>query len=194
MKAYLALMCRCLIISLFFASIGLLSNLATGNPLPWVYVRPMEVVLAGVKVELISEREALRFLDNPGAVFIDSRNCSDYLKSHVRGAICLPPDDVEQRFPSVEPLIPKDYRVILYCYGPECDMAEKVATFLGEMGYKNMMIMSSGFPAWDKAKYPVEDSTSKNSDPSDFARSFEVGEFLVAIGAHFQVFFRLVQG
>ena len=194
MKAYLALMCRCLIISLFFASIGLLSNLATGKPLPWVYARPMEVVLAGVKVELITEREALKFLDNPGTVFIDSRKCSDYSKSHVRGAICLPPDDMEQRFPSVETLIPRDYRVILYCYGPKCDMAEKVGTFLGEMGYKNMMIMSSGFPAWDKAKYPVEDSTSKNSDPSDFARSFEVGEFLVAIGAHFQVFFRLVQG
>ena len=108
-----------------------------------------------------------------------SRKCMDYAKSHVKGATCLPPDDVEQRFPSVEPLIPSDNRVILYCYGPECDMAEKVGEFLAQMGYKNMLIMSSGFPAWEKANDPVDGRSEKDTaieDPNDIFMEDEIAE------------------
>jgi rhodanese-related sulfurtransferase len=38
--------------------------------------------------------------------------------------------------------MPEDSRLILYCYGPQCDMAEEVAKFLVQLGYKKMMIMS----------------------------------------------------
>lgn len=186
MKTVLFLIRRAMAIALFFGSVGILSNLLADQPVQWLYSPPQEIVLAGIKVQIIDVAQARSYFDDLGTVFIDSRNCPDYAKSHVKGAICLPPDDIEQRFPIVETLIPLDSRVVLYCYGPECDMAEKVGTFLGQMGYKNLMIMSSGFRAWDKAKYPVEDSSSKNSGPSDFPGSFEEDEFLAAVGA--QVF------
>ncbi|MBI5250561.1 MAG: rhodanese-like domain-containing protein, partial [Desulfomonile tiedjei] len=128
MKDLFLLICRAVSIALFFASIGLFTNLAADVPILWVYAPPREVELAGVTVQLIDEREALKFLDDPATVFVDSRKCDDYANSHVKGAICLPPDDVEQRFPSVEPLMPPESRLILYCYGPECDMAERVGT------------------------------------------------------------------
>ena len=144
---------------------------------------PKKVALAGVTVQLIDEKEAAKFLDDPATVFVDSRKCPDYAKSHVKGAVCLPPDDVEQRFPSVEPLIPSESRVILYCYGPECDMAEKVGEFLAQMGYKNMLIMSSGFPAWLKAKYPVDGRSEKDTaieDPEDTFMEDEIGDQVIA--------------
>ncbi len=170
MKAFAGIAIRALVIAMVFASIGVVANLAGDHPIPWLYAPPKEVVLAGVTVQLIDEREAAKFLDDSGTVFVDSRNCPDYAKSHVRGAICLTPEDVEHRFPLVEPLIPLESRVVLYCYGPECDMAEKVGEFLAKMGYKNMMIMSSGFSAWARAKYPVDGRDEKDTvieDPAD---------------------------
>jgi rhodanese-related sulfurtransferase len=183
MQILAGIVIRALFIAMVFASIGLVANRASDNPVPWVYDPPSEVVLAGIKVPLIDEREAAKFLDDPGTVFVDSRKCLDYAKTHVRGAVCLPPDDVEQRFPAVEPLIPPDSRVILYCYGPECDMAERVGEFLAQMGYRNLLIMSSGFPAWVKAKYPVDGKGQKDTtieDSEEILRVEEFGNQLVA--------------
>lgn len=174
---------RALLIAMAFASIGLVVNRAADDSVPWVYAPPSEVVLAGVTVPLIDEREAAKFLDHPATVFVDSRKCLDYAKAHVRGALCLPPDDVEQRFPTVEPLIPPESRVILYCYGPECDMAEKVGTFLAELGYKNLMIMRTGFPAWQKAKLPIDGRNETDTaieDPVDLFMEEEIGDQVIA--------------
>ncbi len=159
MEKLTQLFTRAIIIALIFTAIGVFANVAADDPVPWVYVPPKEIALDGVKISLIDENEAVRFLDDPETVFVDTRDFKDYGRSHVKGAVCLPPDDVEQRFPTVEPLIPIESRIILYCHGPECDMAEKVAAFLSQMGYGKLVIMSSGFPAWEKAKYPVEGAT-----------------------------------
>jgi rhodanese-related sulfurtransferase len=168
MKKLTQLFTRAIIIALTFTAIGVLANVAADDPVLWVYEPPKEIALDGVKISLIDEKEAMRFLDNPETVFVDSRNFKDYARSHVKGAVCLPPDDVEQRFPTVEPMIPIENRVILYCHGPECDMAEKVAVFLSQMGYGKLMIMNSGFPAWEKAKYPVEGATENGAAYEDY--------------------------
>jgi rhodanese-related sulfurtransferase len=179
MKALFLMICRALAITLAFSSIGMFANLASDTPIPWVYSPPKEITVAGVKVQLIDEREAVKFLNDPETVFIDSRKCDDYAKSHVKGAICLPPDDIEQRFPSIEALMPTEGRFILYCYGPECDMAERVSEFLAQMGHKNLMIMSSGFPAWLKARFPVDGKGKEDAaigDPEDFWREEEIAD------------------
>ncbi len=135
MKKLTQLFTRAIIIALTLVAVGVLANVAADDPVPWAYVPPKEIALNGVKISLIDEIEAVRFLGDPKTVFVDSRDFKDYARSHVKGAVCLPPDGVEQRFPTVEPLIPIESRIILYCHGPECDMAEKVAAFLSQMGY-----------------------------------------------------------
>jgi rhodanese-related sulfurtransferase len=166
MKMFAGLVMKAVVIAIGFASMGLMLNLTAAKPIPWVYAPPKEVVVAGVKVQFIDEKAAARLLDDSTTVFIDSRKCDDYAKSHVKGAVCMPPDTVQERYPVVEPLLPSESQVILYCYGPECDMAERVAEFLAQLGYRNMMIMTSGFAAWEKADLPVENA----------ARSSSVGE------------------
>ena len=179
MKACLSVFIRALLLVIFFAGIGLMTNFAANNPIPWVYSTPREITIAGVTVQLIDELEAASLLDDPRTVFVDSRGRREYAKSHVRGAICLPSEEVEERFPSVEFLIPPESRVILYCHGPECDMAERVGLFLAQLGYKNMMIMSSGFSAWEKAKFPVQRRSKEDAeieDPEDFWRQDEIAD------------------
>lgn len=136
--------------------LGLAYNLAVSRALPLVYVPPVRVELSGVMAPLIDEREARRFINDPETVYIDTRLEKDFAKSRIRGAVFLQPEGKEERFPEVQPLIPEDARLILYCYGPECPMAEEVGLFLAQLGYRRMMIMNAGFRAWEKAGYPVD--------------------------------------
>ena len=163
MKAMVAIISKSVVIAVTLASIGIFANLASNDPLPFIYQSPVNISLAGVDVPLIDEREAFRLFSDPSTTFIDSRKYADYVRSHVKGAIFLPPEDIERRFLPVEPMISPDGRMVLYCYGPECDMAERVAMFLVQRGYRRMMIMTAGFPKWEKAKYPVESRASSDS-------------------------------
>ncbi|MFC1834714.1 rhodanese-like domain-containing protein [Thermodesulfobacteriota bacterium] len=150
---------RATIIVGLWAVIGLAVSLVSPSGIPWIYVQANTVDLSGVKVDLINEKDARKLFASGEAVFVDARSHEDYDKSHVEGAIFLPPEDVEERYVLVQPLLPEDARIILYCYGPECDMAERVAEFLGQLGYRNMKIMSAGYAAWEKAGYPVSQSS-----------------------------------
>lgn len=176
MKNLIRIPIRSLAISVFAGTLGLLMNLAHPRAIPWFHEPPKEILLGVVKVSLIDEKEARKHFDDPATIFVDARKEDDYVRSHVKGAICLPPNEMEQRFPGLEPLIPIEGRLILYCYGPECDMAEKVARFLGQMGCQYMMIMTTGFSAWEKANYPVEGVADKSSSPDDTDQGFDEEE------------------
>jgi len=162
MKEFAKLVLNALVIASAASCVGLGINMASSRGIPWVYQPPDEVSVESVKIPLVDEREAKRFFDDVGTVFIDTRHAKDYEKNHVKGALLLPPEEQEERFPAIEPLIPEGGRVILYCYGPDCDMAERVAHFLVQLGYKNFMIMQAGFRGWQRAGYPVEQSSDKN--------------------------------
>jgi rhodanese-related sulfurtransferase len=161
MKVYAGILVRALMIAAAASAVGLGYNFVSGRSLPLVYTPPKLAVLSGVRVPLVDEREAHRFLSDEGTVFVDTRLEKDYSKSRIKGAVFLQPDDKEDRFPVVQPLLPEDARLVLYCYGPECPMAEEIALFLAQLGYKNMMIMIAGFRAWEKAGYPIEKSTAE---------------------------------
>lgn len=161
MRAFALIAVKALIIAVVASSVGLGLNALASKPLPWVYVPPKELDLAGVKVPLIDEKEAMKHFEVDGFIFIDTREDEAYSKGHVKGALLLPADQKEERFPEVQPILPEESSLILYCYGPECEMAEKVGLFLAQLGYKHMMIMSAGFPEWKKAGYPVGEAVAR---------------------------------
>ena len=136
--------------------IGVGSNLIPARHIPWLYVPPTEITVLNHKIPLVTSKKAIRWLDDPLAVFVDTRDNKDYLKGHVRGAVSLSPDDKEQKFPGIEPLMPQDSKLILYCYGPDCDMAERVASFLIDFGYSNIMIMNDGYSSWEQNGFPTQ--------------------------------------
>jgi rhodanese-related sulfurtransferase len=162
MKEFAKLVLTAIAIAVAASGVGLGINMASSRSIPWVYQPPDEISVEDVKIPLVDEREAKRFFDDAGTVFIDTRHAKDYEKNHVKGALLLPPEEQEERFPAIEPLIPEGGRLILYCYGPDCDMAERVAQFLVPLGYKNLMIMRSGFRGWQQTGYPVERSSDKS--------------------------------
>lgn len=155
MKTFFGILLKAVGIALVFSFLGLGLNSVSSKGIPLIYVPPEKLVLAGTDVPLINENEARRFLDEPGTTFVDTRREEDYKEKHVKGAVFLSPDNIEERYPEIQPLLPEENRLILYCYGPECEMAERVALFLAQLGYKKMMIMTVGFRGWEKAGLPV---------------------------------------
>lgn len=147
-----SVMCIC------FSALGLLVNHISPHGIPLKYAPPPQIEISGLKVPLIDEKQAYKHFNEQGFVFIDSRHVEHFNEGHVPGAIFLPPEDVQERFIEAQPFMMENDTLILYCYGPDCDMAEKVAAFLAQMGYKNFMIMVSGFSAWKSAGLPIEAS------------------------------------
>lgn len=156
MKNLLSIISRALVIAVIGTFIGVGLNFVSTSAVPWIYVPPEQVELSGVMVTIIDHDKAFEFFSDPETVFVDTREKEDFQAGHVKGALNISSYEKEEQYPMVAALMPDNYRIILYCHGPECDMAEKVAAFLGQLGYKNMMIMSSGYPLWAQAGYPVE--------------------------------------
>ncbi|MBI5568498.1 MAG: rhodanese-like domain-containing protein [Desulfomonile tiedjei] len=161
MKACFGVALRAMAILLLWSSVGISLNLFSANAIPWVYVPPPDLEISGVKIPLIDEKEARKLLDDPSVVFVDTRTAKDYAKSTVKGAQSLPRKEMEERFILIQPLLPEEARLVLFCYGPQCEDAERVAEFLIPMGYRNLVIMSPGFPGWEKAGYPVDSGPDK---------------------------------
>ncbi len=174
MRNWLSIFLRAFIIAVLSGSLGLLFNMSSDKKLPLVYIPPQEITIAGLKVPVINEKEAFALYDSPDTTFVDTRKREDYMEGHIKGAVFLTPENMEELFPEAEPLMPPENKLVLYCYGPECDMAEQVAAFISKLGYTNLAIMSSGMRAWERAGYPIQGSsrtTHRDSQPRTGERS-----------------------
>lgn len=156
MTGFFKLCLKALVILAFFSAIGLMVNNFSTRGIPLIYVPPPEIEIGGISVPLIDEKHAYRYLNEPGYVFVDTRHAEHFNEGHVVGSIFLPPEEIQDRFMEAQPFLMENDTLILYCYGPDCDMAERVVEFLIQMGYRNFMIMVSGFPAWKSAGQPIE--------------------------------------
>jgi len=156
MREFVGIILRSVAIAILFSSIGLSTNFISPKGIPLIYVPPKTIKISELEVPLLDENAAYRYYGMPNTIFVDTRHEDDYKEKHVKGALLLCADNVEESFPEVQPFLPEDGRLVLYCYGPECDMAERVAYFLSKLGYKNLSIMTAGFRAWESSGFPVE--------------------------------------
>ncbi|HYA41805.1 MAG TPA: rhodanese-like domain-containing protein [Syntrophobacteraceae bacterium] len=102
----------------------------------------------------IEEARAL-FLTN-GAVFIDARPEEVYRCGHIKGALNLPPDSLEESLPAVMAQIPLDSFIITYCDGEDCPLSKEAALQLAAKGYSNVQVLVNGWSAWQDAGLPAE--------------------------------------
>jgi cytochrome c oxidase cbb3-type subunit 3/ubiquinol-cytochrome c reductase cytochrome c subunit len=86
-------------------------------------------------------------------IIIDARPGSDYLRSHITGAISIPFYDIK----SAAGLLPKDRWIITYCACPHA-LSGKAADTLKAAGYDKVAILNEGFFYWTDQGYPSESS------------------------------------
>jgi cytochrome c oxidase cbb3-type subunit 3 len=82
--------------------------------------------------------------------FLDARAPSDYLVSHIAGAVSVPFYDPT---PYVEDL-PKTAWLVAYCGCPQAESGA-LARQLVQAGFSKVTVLEDGFGAWTNAKHPV---------------------------------------
>jgi cytochrome c oxidase cbb3-type subunit 3 len=96
-------------------------------------------------------------------IIIDARPQSDYIRSHIKGAISIPFYDIKDAVG----LLPKDVWIITYCVCPHA-LSGKAADKLKAADYHKVAILDEGFFDWQKKGYPSESKINSNlSYPPD---------------------------
>ncbi|MFI8684544.1 rhodanese-like domain-containing protein [Rossellomorea sp. NPDC077527] len=86
-------------------------------------------------------------------VLIDVRNGPvEARKVKVQGALVIPQSELDNRIDE----IPKNKKVVVYCWDVWCNTAAKVASTLLTKGYEEVQELTGGMAAWEKMNFPQE--------------------------------------
>lgn len=92
-----------------------------------------------------------KMMQNPKVVIIDALTEEYYNKKHIKGAVNIPVQKLT--FKDVMARLPKGTTsttpMILYCYSPECNSAEKLWEQMNRLGFYNTMHYVGGISDWD---------------------------------------------
>jgi rhodanese-related sulfurtransferase len=133
-------------------AIGLGFNQLRSNPLPMV-CNWAELGDHGLSISLT---EAARLFQQNKAVFLDARPVEFYDQGHIKGALSLPWQKVDEQWMEVMDRIPPDSTIITYCDGPACDLSEMLAKYMIDMGFENVHTLVNGWTMWNQQNLPVE--------------------------------------
>lgn len=82
---------------------------------------------------------------------LDVRRPAEYDAGHIRGAVNVPPAELEER----RRALPAADAVVAYCRGPSCVYADDAVRTLAAMGRPAARLVD-GFPEWAAAGLPVD--------------------------------------
>ncbi len=96
-------------------------------------------------------------------VLVDVRGDEAWEQGRVRGAIHMHYSQIEERAPKE---IPAGSAVVVYCWSPGCNAAQKGALIFARLGY-SVREMIGGFEYWAREGYPVENGDGRVHFPKD---------------------------
>lgn len=104
-----------------------------------------------VHPEPVSLPDLLQRARRDDVVVLDTRPVHEFRAGHIRGALSVPVDELQQRLRQ----LPKRKEYVAYCRGPFCVYADRAVEILRASGRKATRA-KDGFPEWKAAGYPVE--------------------------------------
>jgi rhodanese-related sulfurtransferase len=148
-----------LAIALAAAAFGILVNHFSSRGIPIIATGGQLPLPPGVEAMTVAQARAA--LDARSAVFLDARLAEEYRKGHLPGALSLPPDSFNEKYPDLAEAIETAGTTIVYCESPECGDSILVAERLKEVFAGRICVIEGGWGAWLAAGYPV----TKGSEP-----------------------------
>ncbi len=112
----------------------------------------------------ISLDQARKLFQQGAALFLDARSREDYLRGHIRGALSLPWQEVDDRIAAVGDLLDEDKVIITYCDGASCTLSHHLARYLKDMGFARVRVLKNGWSLWRQNGLPVESDAAKNGN------------------------------
>ena len=158
-------------LSLAALLVGCLVNALRADPLPWVYagrakaleaavatLAPDGSATAAVPTQEIWLEEFQGFVLEGKGLVLDARAKSFYNLAHVPGAVSLPRGAFASDYPPLRERLDayRDRPVAVYCSGADCPDAQLVADALAKLGYRHLLIYTSGWEEWGcRRKVPL---------------------------------------
>jgi len=139
------------LILLIALSIGMGFNHFRSNPLPMV-CNWTELADHGLSISLT---KAVRLFQQNKAVFLDARPVEFYDQGHIKGALSLPWNMVDEKCMEIMDKIPSDSTIITYCDGPTCELSEMLAEYMIDMGFEDVHTLINGWTLWKQQNLPV---------------------------------------
>ncbi len=147
-------------------TLGAVLNALSSQPVPLGWVskttrmdRAMAAYGAGtttgeVPTLTLVQVEAMR--GESGVLLVDARAASTFSAGRIPGAVRLARDRFDSEYGLLRERFTAARAVIVYCAGPECHEAERVAGALLRLGHARVHLFSGGWRAWDAAGLPKE--------------------------------------
>jgi len=110
---------------------------------------------------LYRSAEVEKFWHDPTTRFVDVRSGIDYAYGHIAGALELPENEFDQRFPSLRPQLEKARTIVVYCGSPRCARSLRVAIRLREEGLEQTQIYPAGWNDWFERQLPIDRTATR---------------------------------
>ena len=154
--------------------VGCLVNALRAEPLPWVYrgrAKTMEAAVTSLSTDspaadVTGATSEIRlddfqaFVTEHKGLVLDARPKAFYDAAHVPGAVSLPREVFAQEYPVLREKLEahKNDPVAVYCSGADCTDSQLVADALAKLGYRHLLIYTSGWEEWSQTGLPQEGS------------------------------------
>jgi rhodanese-related sulfurtransferase len=100
------------------------------------------------KIPLLRLDEAFALWQEPSTIFLDVRSPEDYAYGHIQGALNLPEDEFEDRFPALQSRLSKARAIVVYCKNEDCGKSYWAALRLRKHGLTQVRIYPNGWYEW----------------------------------------------
>ncbi len=121
---------------------------------------PAESIPA-IDIPLVRLPGAEALWQRSSTLFVDVRSDIDYQYGHIRGAVSLPEEEFEQRFPELKPRLERAQALVVYCKSEDCGKSLWTALRLRGEGLKQVRIYPAGWNEWYLKGLPVHRTATR---------------------------------
>lgn len=105
-------------------------------------------------IPLLRTAQAEELWQRSSTLFVDVRSPGDYEVGHVPGAVNLPEEEFEQRFPALRPRLARAETIVVYCKSTDCGKSLWSAIRLHQAGLTQTSIYPEGWNEWSDSGHP----------------------------------------
>ena len=134
---------------------GILAGYAAWLRAERAHAPPAPEALPGGGIPLVRGAEAHELWQHKATLFVDVRTPAEYADGHIAGAVSLPEEEFEQRFPALRPRLERAAAIVVYCKSEDCGKSLWTAIRLRNEGLTQTRIYPAGWYDWKRHDFPA---------------------------------------
>jgi len=103
----------------------------------------------------VTLEDAVAMYQSQDVAFIDSRDPEDYQYGHVKGAINIPFDYLDDAWDAYIDSLNAADGYVVYCSGGECETSLYLGRYLYQRGFPHIYVFFGGWQEWEDNGLPI---------------------------------------